>query len=246
MNHKKLSLALAAALIALPMLASAQDEMGEEAAPAEDEASIYSWNAALTSDYVFRGVSQTDEEPALQLGADLNFDSGFYVGAWGSNVDFGDGGPDLEIDTYVGWNTDFSDSWNFDVQLVRYNYIGEENDFGSSDYNELITSLSWDETLTFSYGYTNDVYALGAKGHYFGAAGSWDMGNGVGLDVSLGKSMFGRSTGLEDYMDWSVGINRDFGPVNAAIGYYDTDGEGDFNFGDAADDRIVLTFSIGG
>lgn len=246
MNHKKLSLALAAALIALPMLASAQDEMGEEAAPAEEESSIYSWNAALTSDYVFRGVSQTDEEPALQLGADLNFDSGFYVGVWGSNVDFGDGGPDLEIDTYVGWNTDLSDRWNFDVQLVRYNYIGEENDFGSSDYNELITSLAWDETLTFSYGYTNDVYALGAKGHYFGAAGSWDMGNGVGLDVSLGKSIFGNSTGLEDYMDWSVGINRDFGPVNAAIGYYDTDSDGDFNFGDAADDRIVLTFSIGG
>ena len=223
MNHKKLSLALAAALIALPMLASAQDEMGEDAAPAEDESSIYSWNAALTSDYVFRGVSQTDEEPALQLGADLNFDSGFYVGVWGSNVDFGTGGPDLEIDTYVGWNTDFSDSWNFDVQLVRYNYIGEENDFGNSDYNELITSLSWDETLTFS-----------------------DMGNGVGFDVSLGKSMFGSSTGLEDYMDWSVGFNRDFGPVNAAIGYYDTDSEGDFNFGGAAEERFVLTFSIGG
>ena len=174
LNKKTLSLALTAALFALPMVSLAQD--GAEEAAAEEESSIYSWNAAIATDYMFRGVSQTDGEAALQLGADLNFDSGFYVGVWGSNVDFGDGGPDLEIDTYVGWNTDFSDSWNFDVQLVRYNYIGEENDFGSSDYNELITSLSWDETLTFSYGYTNDVYALGAKGHYFGAAGSWDMG----------------------------------------------------------------------
>lgn len=244
MNHKKLSLALAAALIALPMLASAQDEMAEEAA--EEESSIYSWNAALTSDYLFRGVSQTDEEPALQLGADLNFDSGFYAGIWASNVDFGPGSPDIEIDTYLGWNTDLSDSWNFDIQVVRYNYIGEDDDFGDGDYNEFIASLAWDETVTLSYGRTNDVYGTGQTGQYFGAAGSWDMGNGVGFDVSLGKSTFGNATGLEDYMDWSVGINRDFGPVNAAIGYHDTDSEGESNFGRAAEERIVLTFSIGG
>jgi uncharacterized protein (TIGR02001 family) len=243
MNHKTLSLALAAALLALPMLASAQDEAVPEAL---EEESIFSWNAALTSDYVFRGVSQTDEEPALQLGADLNFDSGFYVGAWASNVDFGDGSPDIEIDTYVGWNTDLSSTWNLDVQLNRYNYIGEDDDFGDGDYNELITTVSWDETISFTYGYTNDVYALDETGQYFGVAGSWDMGNGVGIDLSVGKSTFDSATGIEDYMDWSVGLNRDFGPVNAAIGYYDTDSEGDFNFGDAADDRIVLTFSIGG
>ena len=244
MTHKKLSLALVAALLAAPMLASAQDEAAEPAA--EEESSIYSWNAALTSDYVFRGVSQTDEEPALQLGADLNFDSGFYVGVWGSNVDFGDGSPDIEIDTYIGWNADLSSSWNFDIQLNRYNYIGEDDDFGDGDYNELITSFTWDETISLTYGYTNDVYALGETGQYFGASGSWDMGNGVGLDLSVGKSTFDRSTGIEDYKDWSVGINRDFGFVNVALGYYDTDSEGDFNFGDAADDRIVLTFSIGG
>lgn len=243
MNHKKISLALAAALLALPMLASAQDEMAEEAA---EESSMLSWNAALTSDYLFRGVSQTDEEPALQLGADLNFDSGFYVGAWASNVDFGAGSPDIEIDTYIGWNTDISDAWNFDIQFNRYNYIGEDDDFGDGDYNELITSVTWDETVSLSYGFTNDVYGLGETGQYFGASGSWEIGHGVSLDLSLGKSTFGNDTGLEDYMDWSVGINRDFGPVNAAIGYYDTDEEGEFNFGEAASDRVVLTFSIGG
>lgn len=244
MNHKKLSLALAAALLALPMLASAQDEMAEEAA--DEESSILSWNAALTSDYVFRGVSQTDEEPALQLGADLNFESGFYAGAWVSNVDFGAGGPDIEIDTYLGWNADISDDWNFDIQVNRYNYIGEDDGYGAIDYNELITTVTWAETISLTYGFTNDVYALGERGQYFGLGGSWDVGHDIGLDVGVGMSTFDDATGFDNYRDWSISLNRDFGPVNASLGYYDTDGEGNFNFGEAADGRIVLTFSIGG
>ncbi|WP_460456040.1 TorF family putative porin [Arenimonas alkanexedens] len=244
MKHKNLSLALAAALLALPMLASAQDEMGADAD--QEESSIYSWNAAVTSDYVFRGVSQTDEEPALQLGADLNFDSGFYVGAWLSNVDFGAGSPDVEIDTYLGWTTDFAEDWNFDIQVNRYNYIGEDDSFGDGDYNELITTVSWAETLSFTWGFTNDVYALGERGQYFGLGGSFDVGADIGLDLGVGMSTFDNSTGYDNYRDWSISLNRDFGPVNAALGYYDTDGEGNTNFGDTADGRVVLTFSIGG
>ena len=54
------------------------------------------------------------------------------------------------------------------------------------------------------------------------------------------------STGIDDYSDFSVGVNRDFGPLNLAVGYYGTDSAGDDNFGDAADNRFMLTLSIGG
>jgi len=238
---KKLSLALATALFALPLTAFAQDE-----AAAEEEASIYSWNATIASDYVFRGVSQTDEEASLQLGADLNFDSGFYVGVWASNVDFGAGGPDVELDTYIGWNTDLTEVWNLDLMLNRYNYIGEQDGFGDGDYNEFITTLAYDETYSFTFGYTNDVYNLSEDGFYYGAAGSWELGSGFGLDLGVGRSTFDSSTGYDDYTDWSVAVNRDFGIVNAALGYYGTDSSGEDNFGDTAGDRIVLSFSIGG
>ncbi len=248
MNSTKLSLALAAALFALPMMASAQDQAfsTDEAAAEEEEASIFSWNAAIASDYVFRGVSQTDEEAAVQLGADLNFDSGFYVGVWASNVDFGAGSPDIEIDTYIGWNTDLSEAWNLDLMLNRYNYIGEADDFGDGDYNEFIAAITYAETYTFTFGYTNDVYNLDDDGFYYGAAGSWELGGGVGLDVGLGRSTFASSTGFDDYTDWTVAVNRDFGPVNAALGFYGTDASGDDNFGDTAGNRFVLSFSIGG
>lgn len=246
MNHKKLSLALAAVLFALPLTAFAQEEAAAEEAVAEEEASIFSWNAALSSDYVFRGVSQNDERPTLQLGADLNFDNGFYVGVWGSNVDFGTGGPDLELDTYLGWNVDLSDSWNLDLMLTRYNYIGEQDSYGDIDYNEFVGALAWNETITFTLGYTNDIYGMGEDSFYYALGGSWDIGGGVGLGVGFGHTTFDSATGYRDYNDYSVSVNRDFGPVNAALGFHGTDRNGEINFGEIADNRLMLTFSIGG
>jgi uncharacterized protein (TIGR02001 family) len=251
MNHKRLALALAAALFALPLAAIAQDTPVEETAIAEEPAAeedegMLTWSAALTSDYVFRGVSQTDEDPALQLGLDFAFSHGFYAGLWGSNVDFGDGGPDVELDTFIGWNHDINDSWNFDVMINRYNYLGEDDEFGDGDYNELIAAIAWDEMLTFTTGYTNDVYGLDEDGWYFGLGGSWELGHEFALDAGIGRSLFDESTGIYDYTDYSVAVNRDFGPVNIALGWYATNAAGEDNFGDTADDRFVLTFSIGG
>ncbi|KAA2286293.1 TorF family putative porin [Arenimonas fontis] len=240
-SKQLLPLALIAALLATPLAAVAQDEGGEE------ESGIFSWNAALTSDYLFRGVSQTNEDPALQLGADLNFSNGLYVGVWGSNVDFDEqGSPDVEVDYYVGWNTDLSERWNLDLMLNRYTYLGEADDYGPLDYNEFITTLTLDETYGFVLGYSNDVFALDDDGWYYGVTGSWTIADRFGLDVGVGHSTFGDSTGIEDYTDWSIAVNRDFGPVNVSLGYHGTDGNGDDNFGDWADDRLVLTFSIGG
>lgn len=238
-NTTKLSFAVVAALLALPLTGLAQD-------PAEEEDSAFTWNAALTSDYVFRGVSQTEEDPAFQLGADYSFGAGFYVGAWASNVDFGSGGPHTEVDTYIGWNTDLSDTWNLDLMLNRYNYFGDEDFFGSSDYTEFLATAAFGETYSFTFGYTNDVFNTDLDGFYYAAAGGWDVGNGFALGAGVGYNTFDDDVGYDDYMDYSVSLSRDFGPVNAAVSYFGTDSEGAFGFGEAADDRVVLTLSIGG
>src|SRR5689334_6914463 len=109
MRPNRLALALALSLFALPLSALAQEsgqtaDPVQEAAPADEapaadeEASPnWTWNLSLTSDYVFRGITQTDYQPALQAGMDYSFgDSGWYIGTWGSNVDFNDpDGPGL-------------------------------------------------------------------------------------------------------------------------------------------------------
>ena len=84
--------ALATALIGVSSPASAQSDVK------------VAWNVGVVSDYIFRGFSQTGEDPAIQGGVDLTSGS-FYAGAWASNVDFGDD-TDAEIDVYGGYRTE--------------------------------------------------------------------------------------------------------------------------------------------
>jgi uncharacterized protein (TIGR02001 family) len=257
MTASKLSLALALALFSLPMAAAAQDASTEATAEdnseltaeadvadvAEEETeSNFSWNLALTSDYVFRGVSQNARDPALQGGLDYAFgDTGFYVGAWGSNVDFGPGSPDIEIDTYVGWNTDMTDSLNLDIMLTRYNYYGEDEvDFGAIDYNELIGVLTWNEMIAFTAAYTNDYSNSGISSTYVNITGEWEVADSFNFTAGVGRSDF---EDIDGYTDWMLGINRDFGRVNAALNYYDTNVDLD---GERLSDALVLTFTIEG
>ena len=251
MTPNKIALALALAALALPMGALAQDatdtaDAAQDEAPAadadaagEEESSNLTWNLAVTSDYVFRGISQTDLDPALQGGLDYSFgDTGLYVGAWASNVDFADSdGPDVELDYYIGWNHDLSDTLNLDLQVVRYSYMGEQDAYGNIDYNEVIGALAYDEMLTFTVAYANDYANEGFSSLYYNLGGSWDVGNDFALNAGVGRTNFSDDVG--SYTDWNLGVSRQFGPVNVALNYYDVTG------GYKASDRVVLTLSLG-
>ena len=249
MSPNKLSLVLSLLLLGSPLVALAQDaaetagpaQQAEPASEPADEAEPdLTWNLSVTSDYVFRGITQTDFKPAVQGGLDYAFgDSGFYVGVWGSNVDFADSdGPDLEIDSYVGYNTDVSDSLNLDFSVVRYSYLGERDVYGNIDYTEFLGKATYDEMLTFTVGYANNYSNLDYSSLYFSLAGEWEIGNEVSLNASIGHSDFSDNNG--GYNDWNVGLSRQFGPVNAALNYYDT------NLSDGkTSDTLVLTLAFG-
>ena len=88
----------------------------------EARAQDVSANVAVTSDYVFRGVSQTRERPAISAGVDLT-NEGFYAGAWASNVDFGDS-TDAEVDLYAGYRPEVA-GYALDFGVVGYLYPGQ-------------------------------------------------------------------------------------------------------------------------
>lgn len=225
--------ALAMVLALAAPVANAQDE---------EASGGFSWNAALTSEYLYRGISQSDDHPALQFDAGYGFASGFYVGAWGSNVDFGDS-TDAEIDTYVGWNGDLADGVNFDVQINRYNYVNQPPDVDYA-YNELISKLTFNERYGVTLGYTDDYLAMGVNSTYLAVDGSWDVGSGVNL--TAGAAYTRNSGDLASYADYSVGLNRDFGPINVALQYVGTNGRAEELFGeDASENTFVLTLSTG-
>jgi uncharacterized protein (TIGR02001 family) len=228
---------IALALLALmPLAAQAQEE----------DSSGFNWNAAATSEYMFRGISQTDDHPAIQAGAGYSFSNGFYLGGWASNVDFGaaDQDTDVEVDTFVGWNGDLNDTVNLDVQLVRYNYVGEPDGVDYA-YNELIGKATFAENYSATLGFTNDYLNTSENSIYAAVGGSWDVGYDINLTAGVGYTS--NSGPLDNYVDYSVGANRDFGPVNIGLGYIGTNNKAEDVFGeDNSEDKFVLTFAVGG
>jgi uncharacterized protein (TIGR02001 family) len=214
-------------------------------AAAEDGPHSFAWTAWATTDYVFRGVSQNDEHFTLQGAFDYSHESGFYAGAWISKVDFGDAGPNAELDTYLGFSFPIGETLKGDVQLLRYNYIGGNN--GSDfEYNELIAKLTYADFITGTIGYSNDVFATGETGIYYAlqAKHAWESGftlfGGAGF-YDLNDAY----AAADGYVDWNLGVSQTFGPVEVALTYTDTDSDGSDLFGDIAGNRVFLSAKVG-
>ena len=111
MKYRKLTLACSA----LALAATSAIIVAEEASPHSLSA-----NVAMTTDYIWRGISQTDNGPAIQGGIDYAHSSGFYLGTWASNVDFGTGDDsNIEIDVYGGYGNEVG-GLSYDVGIIHY------------------------------------------------------------------------------------------------------------------------------
>lgn len=257
MKPVKLSIALAVALLATPFVSFAQEA---EAPAAEEEASSpFSATFAVTSDYVFRGVSQTDEGPAFQAGVTYSAPFGLYAGIWGSNVDFGDPdpaagirGPNYELDYFVGWNKDLSDAWNLDLGVTRYTYEDDSRFYGNINYNEYIAKLTWNGPVTIGgiLAYADDYGNADIEEIYSGLSASYDIGeSGFSLGATTGYTSleYPSDGGRVDYFDGSVTLSKSFGPATATVGYYDTFGSDADELKDGSDiydDRVAVTITV--
>ena len=136
-----------AKLIAISVLtAFATTAMAEENTALSQLGLSFSGSAALTSDYRFRGITQTENDPAVQAGFTLSHTSGLYVGVWGSNVNFGTPDPHVELDPFLGYSTElsgFAAKPILDVGVWYYNYPS------ASDLNwvELYGKLTFKDAL---------------------------------------------------------------------------------------------------
>ena len=135
------------------------DASTEDATPAV----VISGSAALTSDYRFRGVSQTDENMAVQGGVTLTHESGFYAGAWASNLSsWGTfGGANMELDLIGGYKAKLTDNLTVDAGLTWYMYPGgaDKSDF-AEPYVKL-TGTAGPATLAAGAAYAPKQQALG-------------------------------------------------------------------------------------
>ncbi len=218
----------AALLAALSVPAFAQD--------AEEEAGPVSFTVGIVNDYAFRGVSQTNEGPALQLGTTYSHDSGFYAGIWASNVDFVDGdGANAEFDFYLGWNHQINDMLTFDASLLQYVYHDQ------SDYNylELLLKMGVGDYFSFLLGYSNDEFSSGESGIYYQALGTyplpwWELT----LNGSIGHFDLDDVLG-DSYEDYSVGLSKPIGEATLGLSYVHANN--DALWGDNGGSRGILS-----
>lgn len=184
-----------------------------------------SFNAAVTSDYRFRGVSQNAQDPAIQGGADFSDKSGIYLGIWGSQIDFGPGtDADLEVDLYGGYKFKGA-GIDWDAGLIHYAYPGSQ---GSLDlpFTEIYLGGAYGP-VTVKYYYTDDYTGQTTKSaSYLVASGGVDLGSGFTLNLSLGHSSGGgiKDTFGKSYTDVKVGVSKGFAGFNFDVSYVDTSG----------------------
>jgi uncharacterized protein (TIGR02001 family) len=108
-----------------------------------------SGSLAVTTDYLYRGVSQTAGKPAAQAGVQFHSPDGWNVGAWGSSVDFQNGaGIAYELDLHAGYSWSLSPDWSAQLGYVHYGYL-DDNDAGY-DYDEVNASISYQQRATAS------------------------------------------------------------------------------------------------
>ena len=200
------------------------------AASAQDTPDV-AWNLGVTSDYVFRGYSQTTEDPAIFGGVDVTIGS-FYAGAWASNVDFGDD-TDAEVDLYGGYRTEVS-GFAVDVGVVGYLYVSQPAG-ADYDYVELKAAASraiGPLTLGAAVYWSPDFFGADEEATYveanasFSPADKWTVSGAVGhqaLDVNA------------DYATWNAGVAYAISDnVAVDLRYHDTDVTGPLS-----DDRVV-------
>jgi uncharacterized protein (TIGR02001 family) len=209
-----------------------------------------SGNISLVSDYAFRGVSQTDEQFALQGGFDYAHDSGFYVGTWASNVNsifFNDAqDPQLEIDFYAGYSGEMPNGIGYDLGILHYDYPGAD----PADTNELYISGSM-AGFSVSLNYSDELSFVGSKesAYYVAAGYEMTLPQEIGLSLHVGLSdgdAFDPSkpTGLPDsIVDWSIGVSKSVVGVDLGLTYVDSDADDATFFGDLAEARIVFSVS---
>jgi uncharacterized protein (TIGR02001 family) len=203
-------------------------------------------NVALTTDYVWRGTSQTLEDPAIQGGFDYAHASGLYVGVWGSNVDFGEGdSADLEFDVYGGFGGEFGGGIGYDIGLIYYAYPGTAPGV-DYDWLEVYGSLSY-SYFTLALNYSSDVFNSGEDGLYINLSGEYPINDTFSISGGIGNYSFDDSVfgpGAPDsYSDWNVGLSAAYAGLGFDLRYHDTDDDGETLFGDIADGRVVFTVS---
>jgi uncharacterized protein (TIGR02001 family) len=202
------------------LLAGAATIASAGAASAEGAVSA---NISLASDYPFRGVSLSDNGPAIQGGFDWESDV-FYAGVWASNVVEG-----IEIDLYGGF-TPSTGPVDWDLGVIGYFYPGADDDGAEFDYAELLVGASTALTEQFTLGgaiyWAPENYGDTGEATYFEINGEFAASDTLSFSGAYGNQTVEEPAGPgteDDYNTWNLGGTFALHGFNFDLRYHDTD-----------------------
>jgi uncharacterized protein (TIGR02001 family) len=226
MNALKLALAAAAAALAVGGVAHAEDA----------KPFAFTFNVGAATDYVFRGVSQTDENPQIFGGVDATIGSIGYAGLWASNVDFNNG-TNMEYDLYAGIKPALGPV-TLDLGVIRYGYTNQPSGPDENYWEGKVAASAPFGPATFGAAvyYSDDFFGETGPATYYEINGSSTIPNTkFSVSGAVGRQQV---KGPFDYSTWNLGVGY---AVTDHFGldlrYLDTDEHG---FGDIYDSRVVL------
>lgn len=218
---KAYAIPLAAALVSISAPALAQGDEGEEVGAPEKGLSL-SGGVTLLSDYRFRGISRSDEDPAVQAQLTVSVPAGFYAGARATSLHRFASRADAEIDLYAGYGANLGLGTAFDVGLLYYTFPGGT---GDTAYFEPYASVSHtlgpvEATLGAKYAWAQDAIGGEDRLYLFGEVEAGIPATPLTLTAGAGRQDAGA---FGNYWNWSLGARYDFGPLDAGLRYVDTD-----------------------
>ncbi|MBS0489079.1 MAG: porin [Proteobacteria bacterium] len=219
------------------LLAAAATAAMSGAAFAQDESPLdLSFNVGAATDYVWRGVSQTDESPQIYGGVDATVGM-VYAGTWLSNVDFGTGNDtDFELDLYAGIRPQLGPV-ALDLGIQYYGYInaptGSDQDF--VEFKLAGSVPVGPATVGAAVFWSDNFYGGTGNATYVELNGSSPIGEKFSVSGAVGHQDVDYDG---DYTTWNLGVGyalTDF--LGVDLRYHDTN---EHDFGDLYESRVVL------
>lgn len=200
-------------------------------------------NVSYTSEYIFRGAAESNGDPAIQGGFDLDA-GGFYAGVWSSNVAWSN--LHLEMDFYGGYHGEIENMMRYDLSAILYRYPGATGSDDNFKFNELAVAVSRDlgpVDTTLSLNYSPDYFGFAGKTYYTKLHGKMPISGPVAISASIGN-LNNSDDDFVSYTDYLASLSYTLDNYTLAVTYTNTSIASDFDPTAGANVVVSLSASL--